>query len=160
MVRGVIPEKATVVYRFEGASPLETAPEIVPSKDGSSGTFLARLEPNRVQRSFAFQVRANDAASEWYPITVLPPPLLVPLDGKASPQVRLDYPAYTDLKPQHLPEGIGNVEAVAGTLVELARRPTGRSLAPGSNIGRSKSMRTWPRSSGRSARSKRRARWP
>src|SRR5947207_1739376 len=37
IVRGVIPEKATVVYRFEGASPLETSSEIVPGKDGSTG---------------------------------------------------------------------------------------------------------------------------
>src|SRR5262249_32329973 len=38
---------------------------------------------------------------------------------RPSPQVRLDFPAYTDLSPEYLPDGSGNVEAVAGTVVTL-----------------------------------------
>jgi hypothetical protein len=129
VVRGVIPEQATVVFQFDGPQ-VEQACSIVRSEDGPRGTFVARLEAGRVQRNFTFQVRANDAVSERCTITVLPPPLLVPLNGRASPQVRLRYPNYTDLPPTDLPDGAGNVEAVAGTVVSLraaADRPLARA---------------------------------
>src|SRR5207253_4350357 len=63
-------------------------------------------------------------------ILVSPPPLLALLGQRPSPQVRLDFPAYTDLPPQFLPDGSGNVEAVAGTMVTLraaADRPLRRA---------------------------------
>src|SRR5205823_4672508 len=95
------------------------------------GRFAAHLEPGRVQRNFRFQVRANDALSPEFEVKVLPPPSLVPLDGQPSPQLRLDYPAYTDLpSPYELQPGTGNVEAVLGTQVTLraaADRPLRRA---------------------------------
>jgi hypothetical protein len=90
--------------------------------------MLARLE--RVERHFRFQVHANDAVSDWYAVAVDPPPVLVPLDGRPSPQVRLQYPAYTDRPAQDLPDGTGNVEAVTGTGVHFraaADRPLARA---------------------------------
>ena len=51
--------------------------------------------------------------------------------GKASPQLRLDLPRYTDLPtPQYLPAGNGNIDAVSGTIVPLraaADRPLRRA---------------------------------
>jgi colicin import membrane protein len=84
-----------------------------------------------VQRTFRFQVRANDAVSPEYEVQVLPPPHLVALDDKPSPQVRLHYPAYTGLpSPEALSPGMGDIEAVAGTHVVLrarADRPLARA---------------------------------
>jgi hypothetical protein len=127
-VAGVVPPTATVVFKFDGVNPTEHGCEVTASEDGTSGAFRTRLEPGRVQRDFSFRVRANDAVSDEYRVTVLPPPLLVPLGGKASPQVRLKFPAYTELPEQDLPDGSGNVEAVAGTVVTL-RAAANRELA-------------------------------
>src|SRR5262249_43333204 len=74
---------------------------------------------DRAEKSFRFQVQANDAVSTWYEVEVLPPPVLVPLEGRPSPQVTLDFPRYTDLSTVDLPEGSGNIESVAGTHVRL-----------------------------------------
>src|SRR2546422_4218742 len=72
-----------------------------------------------MQRNFTFQVRANDAVSDWHRVEVAPAPTLTTLDGRPSPQVRLFYPSYTGLPPRFLPDGTGNVDAVAGTVVTL-----------------------------------------
>jgi hypothetical protein len=122
-VFGVRPAQAVVDYEG-GASPPETC-QILPGKDGAPGSFVARRE--RVEQSFRFQVQANDAISGWHEVTVQPPPVLVPLDGRPSPQIHLDFPAYTDLTPLDLPDGVGNIEAVAGTMVTL-RAATDRPL--------------------------------
>src|SRR5207248_10504445 len=67
---------------------------------------------------------------DWFDVAVEPPPVLVPLDGRPSPQVRLLFPAYTDRPTQDLPDGTGNVEAVVGTAVAFraaADRPLARA---------------------------------
>jgi hypothetical protein len=119
-LHGVIPETATVRFWFEGQAPTEQTWRIAPLPgEPNAGLLLARLEGERVRKNFRFQVVANDAVFGWQAVTVLPPPRLVPLDGRPSPQVRLYYPAYTDLPPLDLPDGTGNVEAVLGTEVRL-----------------------------------------
>src|SRR5205823_2343323 len=50
------------------------------------------------------------------------------LDGRPSPQIHLEYPAYTDLAPADAPDGASSIEAVAGTHVTL-RAATDRPLA-------------------------------
>jgi hypothetical protein len=131
-VGGVIPPLVSVVFLFDGLPPVEHQCAVRADADGIA-RFATRLDPSRVQRSFRFQVRANDAATPEPPalVEVLPPPSLVPLDGKASPQLRLYYPAYTGLpSPEDLPPGNGNVEAVSGTDVVLrarADRPLARA---------------------------------
>ena len=123
--------------------------DITPAEDSQSGSFRTRLDPGKVQRDFLFRVRANDAETDWYQISVLPPPLLVPLQGKASPQVHLKYPEYTDLPEQDLPEGSGNVEAVSGTVVTLRQQRIGRWRRRGSSICRNsvpqRSLSSWGR---------------
>lgn len=134
---GVIPPTASVIFKLDTGTPTEYACDITAAEDGKSGTFHTRLEPGKAKRDeFKFQVRANDAvwpvpkpndpASEWQTVVVLPPPQLVPLNGRASPQVRLKFPGYTGLPELDLPDGSGKVDAVAGTLVTLraaANRP-------------------------------------
>jgi hypothetical protein len=130
VVRGVIPSQASVVFQLDGLPQVEQICDVSRAEEADSGEVRARLDAGRVQRNFTFQVRANDAVSERYGVEVLPPPQLVPLGGRASPQVHLDYPAYTDLLPSDLPDGSGNVEAVAGTVVTLraaADRPLARA---------------------------------
>jgi hypothetical protein len=129
-VRGVVPPQATVVFRSEGFPQREHQCDIRLDSDGT-GRLETRLEPAWVQRSFRFQVRANDAVSPEYTVEVLPPPVLVALDDKPSPQVRLHYPAYTRLpSPESLSPGTGNIEAVLGTRAVLrarADRPLARA---------------------------------
>lgn len=125
----VIPDQATVTLRVDDQYPEERTIDVTRDKQGVARLAL-KVDLTRVQRSLVFQVRANDAVSEEYLVRVLPPPLLAPLDGRASPQVRLVYPSYTDLPPLDLPDGTGNVEAVAGTRVLLraaANRPLDRA---------------------------------
>jgi len=133
-VQGVIPDQALIT--FEGASfDASTSSDmhsdsrrkaadrstrtynILQDRDTNQGILIARVE--RAEKSFRFQVQANDAVSTWYEVEVLPPPVLVPLEGRPSPQVTLDFPRYTDLSTADLPEGSGNIESVAGTHVRL-----------------------------------------
>ncbi len=124
IVAGVLPDEAVIYY--EGASRTRLAYSIRRDRENSRGYFLARLE--RVEGPFRFQVHANDAVTTWHDVAVEPPPVLVPLEGRPSPVVRLHYPAYTELPDLDLPDGSGNVEAVVGTLVTL-RAAADRALA-------------------------------
>ena len=126
-VQGVVPERARVALWLEGASPSERVFPV--SREAEGGAVLvARYESGRVLRSFKFRVRANDADTGWQEVAVLPPPLLVPLDGRPSPQVRLEFPAYTDLPPAELADGSSVGEFVAGTKVHV-RAATDRPVA-------------------------------
>jgi hypothetical protein len=118
-LQGFIPERARVEFRFHHAPPLEQDYEIGRENGGAEGVLTARLEAGRVQRDFRFQVRANDAVSVWQAVTVLPPPQLVPLAGRPSPQVWLRFPEYTGLPAVELPDGTSSIEAAAGTHVRL-----------------------------------------
>jgi hypothetical protein len=129
-VHGLIPERATVQYQLEGLGFLEQTYEITRADDAAEGAFVARLEPSRVQQDFRFQVRANDAISSWYDVSVRPPPELVAYSGRASPQISIRPPAYTDLPAQKLPDGATSLEAIAGTeisLVAAVNRPIARA---------------------------------
>ncbi len=119
MVRGIIPERAVVVYRVDGAAPVEHSAPLTPSEDHASAQLSVRFRAGQMLRDFSFQVRANDWESAWYRVQVLPPPVLVHLHGRPSPQVRLDYPLYTDRSSQWLPDGNGNVDVTLGTFVYL-----------------------------------------
>jgi hypothetical protein len=122
-VFGVIPPTASVAFRLDGPAATEYSSDITTDDDGNN-TFHLRLEPGKAKsRTFSFQVRANDAVwpgpGKWQEIDVLPPPQLVPLDGKASPQVHLTYPTYTQLPESDLEPGSGKVVAVNGSTVTL-----------------------------------------
>jgi hypothetical protein len=129
-VGGVIPVRAVAAFRFEGAPPLEQVYDIARGGERNPGAFVARLESARVLQNFRFQIRANDAASGWQDVEVLPPPQLVPLAGRASPQIHLQFPGYTGLSAVDLPDGSSTIDAIAGTEISLkaaADRPLARA---------------------------------
>lgn len=118
-VRGVIPAEAHLLLQAEGFPVREQAVKILKDRE-DEGSIVFRMTPGQIQRSFKFHVKAHDAVSEEYEVDVLPPPGLAFLNGTASPQIRLDFPAYTDLPtPLLLSPGTGNVDGVAGTQVTL-----------------------------------------
>ncbi|MGL4552588.1 MAG: hypothetical protein ACRC33_15555, partial [Gemmataceae bacterium] len=128
VVRGVVPKEGSFDVSFDGLSVQRRAFTVRAEEDGS---FAVSIKPEEVTRSFRFKVTANDAATEEHRVEVLPLPQLDTLDGKPSPQLTLAFPAYTDLpSPKRLPPGSGNVDAVAGTVVEFraaADRPLKRA---------------------------------
>jgi hypothetical protein len=130
-LKGVIPDRVFVAVRLEGSQPSEQSYTMLPGEGTPNAAELtARIEPTRIPRDFEFRVRANDADSGWQAVHVLPPPVLVPLDGRPSPQIHLDYPAYTDLQAAEQPDGSSVIECVAGTRVTL-RAATDRPVAKG-----------------------------
>src|SRR5438132_621740 len=59
-VTGVIPERAVVEYRFEGAPAAREVYQITRTEGAQdAGKLTARLEAGRVQRHFRYQLRAN-----------------------------------------------------------------------------------------------------
>lgn len=125
---GYLPEKATIHYRWSDSSVYQQGYDLKPATGQRAIEFTARLEGGRVQRNFQYQVVAHDATSGWREVAVLPPPQLVPLEGRPSPQIHLDFPAYTDLPAQDLPDGTSSIDAVAGTQIRL-RGATDRPIA-------------------------------
>jgi hypothetical protein len=127
---GVLPRRAVVLVHSDGGSVAEHSCEVL-SVSNVSGQFEAKLDTAHFAREFKFRVVAHDAVSPEYKVLVQQPPILLPLDGKPSPQVTLDYPAYTGLpSPQALPAGLGDVDAVNGTALTLrarADRPLARA---------------------------------
>lgn len=123
-VRGVVPERATVAVRLPGSGVTEDAVAVT-----ADAPVEHRVDPNRVPRDFEFRITANDFDSGWQPVFVGPAPKLVPLDGRPSPQVRLEFPAYTDLPPAQLPDGTGVIEAVGGTRLHFRAAADRRIVA-------------------------------
>lgn len=119
-LRGVIPDRVTLSVRLDGGPAIDQSFAVDADEASAAAADLTlRVEPTRIPRDFEFRVRANDADTGWKAVRVLPPPLLVPLDGRPSPQLHLDFPAYTDLVPLDLPDGSGVIDCVAGTRVGL-----------------------------------------
>jgi hypothetical protein len=114
---GVIPDRVEFRFVIDGA--ILTSLALAVTGDADAGAFNIRLEPNRVPRSFRYQVTANDTVTPWMNVAVLRAPELVPLDGRPSPQVHLDYPTYTRQPASDLPDGGGAIETIVGTKVTI-----------------------------------------
>lgn len=130
VVRGVIPDRAAVAFRLQSGEEFEEVYPLAPadpraelppgvSPGGPLAVVTARFEAARLHQSFDFRVAANDADTSWQTVAVVPPPRLVPLDGRASPQLHVTPPAYTGQRETNLPDGAGVIEVPAGTAIRL-----------------------------------------
>ena len=121
-VRGVLAGPATVRVQaasggeFEEQYPLALNND--PTRPGAA-VVTARFDAARVPTTFSVRVTANDADTGWQAVTVVPPPRLVPLDGRPSPQFHVTPPAYTGLKPDDRPAGAGVIEAPVGSVIRF-----------------------------------------
>lgn len=111
-------EEFEEVYPLSKADPTALPPELK-GKGGPFALVSARFDSNRLSQNFQFRIRANDADTGWLKVDVLPPPRLVPLEGRASPQLNVMPPAYTGLPAIDLPDGAGVIEVPVGTAVSL-----------------------------------------
>lgn len=121
VVRGVIKDRATVSFRLPGDEFSEDYP-LSPGNDPQypgAAVVVARIDPARLPTAFTFRVTANDCETDWQQVDVVPPPRLVPLDGRPSAQFHVTPPAYTGLPPTDLPDGTGVLEVPVGTVVRL-----------------------------------------
>jgi hypothetical protein len=119
-IHGVIPERVMLSLWLEGASPVDQFYSIPrPEEKTDSVDLTVRIDSTRIPKHFRFRLKAHDAETPWYSVSVLPPPVLVPLDGRPSPLIHLEFPAYTEVLPQDLPDGSSVLEAVTGSQVTI-----------------------------------------
>ncbi len=120
-VRGVISGPATVHIRMNGNESEEQFPLALNNDPELPGAAVvtARFDPSRVSNTFSVRITANDADTNWQTVTVVPPPRLVPLNGRPSPQFHITPPTYTGLPSVDLPDGASVIEIPIGTLVRL-----------------------------------------
>jgi hypothetical protein len=132
-VRGELPDRANVHFQISGGEEFEeiyplapvdfNTPTSVPAgilaKDGPVAIVSTKFDPSRFAHNFQFRITANDADTGWLKVDVLPPPRLVPLNGRASPQIHVTPPTYTGLRDFDLPDGAAVIEVPMGTAVEL-----------------------------------------
>ena len=130
---GALPDRVTLIIQPDGLPATEQNYSV--PDDAATEPMTVRVEPGRMTRSFQFRIRANDADTGWRQVSVSPPPVLAPLNGRPSPQFHLDYPAYTDLAPADLPDGGSVVECTVGTRVTL-RAATDRPIVKASILYR------------------------
>lgn len=122
VVRGVVPDRAVVAFRVLGGEEFTEEYPLVVGNDPQfplAAVVTARLDPARLPTTFHFRIRCNDYEGDWQPVVVVPPPRLVPVDGRPSPQFHVTPPAYTGLPPHDLPDGTAVLEVPVGTVVRL-----------------------------------------
>ena len=130
---GAIPDHARVLFFFDHFEPEDRRLELIKEGD-RAGVFATRIEPGRIQRSFRFQVLAGDNETEQYLVNVLPPPDLDLLNGKPSPQLRLHFPAYTDLpSPRRKRRATATSRPFSAPSSSSAPPPIARCARPGSS---------------------------
>ena len=122
IVRGVIRDRAAVTFRILGGEEFTEEFPLAVGNDPqypSAAVVAARLDPARLPSPFLFRVTSNDFEGEWHRVEVVPPPRLVPVGGRPSPQFHVTPPAYTGLTPLDLPDGAAALEVPVGTRVRL-----------------------------------------
>lgn len=121
-VRGVLSGPATVRIRPMGGTESEEPFPLAlnnDSKHPGAAVVTARFDPGRVSTNFEVRVTANDADTDWRPVVVVPPPRLIPLDGRPSPQFHAAPPEYTRLSAGQLPDGAAVIEVPTGTFLRF-----------------------------------------
>jgi len=83
----------------------------MPPAENGDARFSLTLAP--ATASFRYRISAGDALTQYYDVTVVPPPLVERLD------VRYDFPAYTAKPPETQEPSQGDIRAVIGTTVTI-----------------------------------------
>lgn len=120
-VDGVIPELASLHIRRHGAEAPSELIQSIPLGHDSEETslFTATVEGLKSVGSYAFQVSAHDGTSAWHEVMVVPPPQLVPREGRPSPQIEVAFPAYTRLGSAELADGSSRIDVPLGSHLTL-----------------------------------------
>lgn len=120
-IRGVVPEQAEIRVQFASGGGFTKTVSLAagPEAPADFRSVAAPLDGGQITESFTFAITANDGTTVWQSVTVAPPPKLVPRDGRASPQVHLEFPGYTRLAAIDLPDGAGVIEAPFGSRITL-----------------------------------------
>jgi hypothetical protein len=119
---GQIPKQARV--EIDGNIRTDKLIKLEDEKGNPRDWFVTPIEMTQYDQTFKFRILANDGrfpprGDQWHEVRVMPPPKLVPLDGKASPQIVIYPPAYTDLPPKALDPGVKHLDVYAGSTVVL-----------------------------------------
>jgi hypothetical protein len=119
-VRGVITDRAIVVFRMLGGEEFEENISLGDGNESRSSVIVStQIDAGRLPNPFTFRIVANDCDTGWQSVDVVPPPRLVDLEGRPSPQFHVSPPAYTELLPSDLPDGAVVLEAPVGTIVTM-----------------------------------------
>lgn len=124
-VRGVIPDRLSVEYRFADGqqvppAPVGPAPVAGPVVGDGVGekpaplvmqTFTASLDAT--SQPFEFSIKGGDADTGWRKVDVVPAPDVTRLDVTVTP------PEYTGLPATTLPEGKGHLKGLVGSKVKV-----------------------------------------
>jgi hypothetical protein len=122
-VRGVIKDRAILTVRITGGEEFHEEYPLAPGNDPKFGSAAAvvstRIEAGRLSSSFMFKIVANDFDSDWQRVDVVPPPRLVALGNRQSPQFNVAPPDYTGLPTLDLPDGATVLEVPVGSVVRM-----------------------------------------
>ncbi len=117
-IRGVIKDRAVVEFRLNSGEEFQENYTIDP-EGKSSVTVGAQIDPGRLPASFAFKVISNDFDTGWQSVEVAPPPRLIDLNGRPSPQFHVTPPRYSGLPDIDLPDGAATLEVPVGSVVQM-----------------------------------------
>ena len=122
IVSGLIPDHARIEVRFTDGGDFDTMHALRDGQDRAEMSFVPvsmRLDADRLTRDFSFRITANDADTGWRSVAIVPPPRLVSLNGRPSPQMHMTPPDYTRQQPSDLPDGLGVVEIPTGSTLRF-----------------------------------------
>jgi hypothetical protein len=120
VVRGVIKDRAVVEFKLNSGEEFQEQYPLADDIDAKASTTVsAEIDGGRLPTSFAFKVISNDCDTGWQNVEVAPPPRLIDLDGRPSPQFHYAPPKYTGLPEIDLPDGAVVLEIPVGTSVQM-----------------------------------------
>ena len=115
-VKGEKPKKIKFYWRNEGARWNEEKLVRVKNKETQVETPDFSFDFKEVKRNFDYYAEAEGVQSDLYKITVVDKPRVIGL------RLTFNYPRYTQLKTQVVDENDGNINAIAGTKVQIEAR--------------------------------------
>ena len=92
----------------------ETAEDMTILAPGENNERRFTLTSAPVSATFRYRIHAGDHLSQYYTVTVVPPPAVKRLE------IQYEFPAYTGKKPVTESDSGGEIRAVAGTVVTVS----------------------------------------